>query len=219
MRVALADDSALFRRGLAGLLGSAGVETIAEAASGEELLCRLADDVPDVVVLDIRMPPTFTDEGLATAEQVHARYPEVGILVLSTYAQTDYATRLLELGTSRVGYLLKDRVDDIATLSDALARLHHDETVIDPDIVERLLARRRRSQVLDELTPREREVLRSMAEGRSNAGIGRDLFLSPRTVEVHAAAVFAKLGLHAESESNRRVLAVLTWLRANDAAG
>ena len=215
MRVGLADDSTLFRHGLASLLATAGVEVAVQATTGEELLCRIAAHPPEVVVLDIRMPPTFTNEGLVAAERVRERFPGTGILLLSTYAQADYATRLLRLPGGQVGYLLKDRVDDIATLGTALTRIVAGESVVDPEIVTRLLGRRRRSGVLDGLTARETDVLRLMAEGRSNAGIGRQLHLSPKTVEAHVATVFQKLGLQAEQASNRRVLAVLTWLRAS----
>jgi DNA-binding NarL/FixJ family response regulator len=215
MRVALADDSALFRRGLAALLATAGIEVCVETRDARDLQARIAVDPPDVVILDIRMPPTFTDEGLQAAERIHAS-SDIGVLMLSTYAQTDYATRLLSIGSSGTGYLLKDRVDNIETLVSALARIRNGESVVDPDIVSRLFARRRRSSVLDELTTRERTVLRLMAEGRSNVGIGKEMFLSPKTVESHAAGVFVKLGLAAENTNNRRVLAVLRWLRAND---
>ena len=215
MRVALADDSALFRRGLAALLGATGVTVTAQAPSGVELLHAVADDPPDAVVLDLRMPPTFTDEGLVTAEQLRARHPTLGILVLSTYAEVTYAARLLETGTRHVGYLLKDRVEDSDALRDALVRVVAGESVVDPDIVRRLMGRQRRTAAVDQLTAREREVLGLMAEGRSNQRIGRDLFLSAKTVETHIAAVFAKLGLPPSPEDNRRVLAVLTWLRGS----
>lgn len=215
MRVALADDSALFRRGLATLLEASGVTVSAQVASGVELLPAVADDPPDAVVLDLRMPPTFTDEGLVAAEHLRARHPSLGILVLSTYAEVAYAARLLETGAHHVGYLLKDRVEDSDALHDALVRVVAGESVVDPDIVRRLLARRRTTAAVDQLTPREREVLGLMAEGRSNQRIGRELFLSAKTVETHIAAVFAKLGLQQGSDDNRRVLAVLTWLRGS----
>jgi DNA-binding NarL/FixJ family response regulator len=214
MRVALADDSVLFRQGLALLLETAGVEVTAHARTGDEILTRVSADPPDVVVLDIRMPPTFTDEGLAAAERLQARHPQVAVLILSTYGETPYAVRLLKNGSCGLGYLLKDRVDDIHRLRDALARLSAGESVIDPEIVTRLLTRHQRASDLDQLSNRERAVLRHMAEGRSNCGIGQQLFLSPKTVETHVANIFAKLGLPAASDDNRRVLAVLTWLRA-----
>jgi DNA-binding NarL/FixJ family response regulator len=213
VRVALADDSALFRRGLATLLAASGVEVTAQAPSGAELLVAVAADLPDAVVLDLRMPPSFTDEGLVVAERLRARFPTLGILVLSTYAEVSYAARLLSSGTRHVGYLLKDRVEDSDALLDALARIVAGESVVDPDIVSRLLGRSRSTSAVDQLTEREQDVLRAMAEGRSNAAIGKALFLSPKTVETHIAAVFSKLGLPQSSDDNRRVLAVLTYLR------
>jgi DNA-binding NarL/FixJ family response regulator len=213
VRVALADDSALFRRGLATLLEASGVEVTAAVPSGSELLVAVAADQPDAVVLDLRMPPTFTDEGLVTAEQLRARFPALGVLVLSTYAEVAYAARLLSSGPRHVGYLLKDRVEDSDALLDALRRIVAGEAVVDPDIVARLMGRSRTATAVDSLTAREQDVLRAMAEGRSNAAIGKELFLSAKTVETHIAAVFAKLGLPPSSDDNRRVLAVLTYLR------
>jgi DNA-binding NarL/FixJ family response regulator len=215
VRVALADDSALFRRGLATLLEAAGVTVTAQVPTGVELVRAVAVDPPDAVVLDLRMPPTFTDEGLVAAEVLRARHPALGVLVLSTYAEVTYAARLLESGTGHVGYLLKDRVEDSDALRDALARIVAGESVIDPDIVRRLLGRQRRTSAVDQLTARERDVLRLMAEGRSNARIGRELYLSPKTVETHIAALFSKLGLPQSPDDNRRVLAVLSHLRAD----
>jgi DNA-binding NarL/FixJ family response regulator len=215
VRVALADDSALFRKGLAALLGASGVEVTAGVPSGAALLQAVAVDLPDAVVLDLRMPPSFTDEGLVTAEQLRARYPELGVLVLSTYAEVAYAARLLQSGTRHVGYLLKDRVEDSDALLDALRRVVAGESVVDPDIVRRLMGRQRITQTVELLTPREREVLQLMAEGRSNAAIGKELYLSAKTVETHIAQVFAKLGLPQSSDDNRRVLAVLTYLRGS----
>jgi DNA-binding NarL/FixJ family response regulator len=217
VRVALADDSALFRRGLAALLTSSGIDVTADTGTGAELLGAVAADPPDVVVLDVRMPPTFTDEGLITAKQLRQRHPDLGVLVLSTYAETSYAAQLLADGSRRLGYLLKDRVADPQALCDALFRIVAGECVVDPEIVARLLNRRRVANVLDSLTEREREVLRLMAEGRSNARIANELYLSPKTVESHVAAVFTKLGLHPAVDDNRRVLAVLAWLRATGA--
>jgi DNA-binding NarL/FixJ family response regulator len=217
VRVAIADDAALFRAGLAMLLTTVGVEVTAQASSGDELLTMVADDPPDVVVLDIRMPPE-PDGGLLTAERLRARHPHVGVLVLSQYAETPYAIRLLEVGTRGVGYRLKDRISDVTTLRDTLARIASGEAVIEPEIVERLVDRRRpspRDHILGTLTDRERDVLREMAEGRSNTGIAHQLHLTPKTVEKHIASVFAKLGLDAETtSSHRRVLALLSYLRA-----
>lgn len=215
MRVALADDSALFRKGLAALLAASGVEVTTGVPSGADLVQAVAVDLPDAVVLDLRMPPSFTDEGLVTAERLRARYPTLGILVLSTYAEVAYAARLLQSGTRHVGYLLKDRVEDSDALLDALRRVVAGESVVDPDIVRRLLGRQRITQAVDLLTAREREVLQLMAEGRSNAAIGKELYLSAKTVETHIAQVFAKLGLPQSSDDNRRVLAVLTYLRGS----
>lgn len=213
MRIALADDSTLFRTGLALMLAGAGIEVTAQVADGNELLATVAADEPDAVILDIRMPPTFTDEGIAVAQRLRQRHPGVAVLVLSTYAQTSYAVRLMgEVG--RAGYLLKDRVEDLSMLADALQRVIRGEPVVDSEIVTRLLRRQVRHREIAELTEREREVLRLMAEGRSNAGIGRALHLAPKTVETHVSTVFTKLNLHAGAEENRRVLAVLVWLRA-----
>jgi DNA-binding NarL/FixJ family response regulator len=218
MRVALADDSALFREGLALLLRTAGVEVALEARTGDELLARMGPDLPDVVILDIRMPPTFTDEGLVTAGRIRERYARVGVLVLSTYAETAYAVQLLSTGHGAIGYLLKDRVDDVTSLLDALNRIAAGETVVDPDIVTRLFGRRSNSDVLERLAARERDVLELMAQGRSNAGIARLLHVSPKTVEKHIASLFTRLNITGGSDDNRRVLAVLTWLRSRDTA-
>jgi DNA-binding NarL/FixJ family response regulator len=215
VRVALADDSALFRRGLVALLGAAGVEVVHEASDGEQLLAFTRRARPDAVVLDIRMPPTFTDEGLAVAETLTREFPEIGLLVLSTYNETSYAVRLLQNRQRGIGYLLKDRVDDVDTLLDALRRISAGGSAIDPDIVGRLVTHRTQAGVLGSLSDRERSVLEQMGQGRSNTGIGQQLGLSARTVEAHVAGVFTKLGLSAASDDNRRVLAVLTWLRAH----
>jgi DNA-binding NarL/FixJ family response regulator len=216
MRVALADDSALFRRGLARLLSAVGVDICIEASDADELLALLPRNVPDVVILDIRMPPTFTEEGIVAAERIRAQFPDVGLLLLSTYIHVDYALRLLSPGPAGIGYLLKDRVDDVETLHSDLKRLMQRESVIDPKIVTRLLTRHDRTRELEVLTDRERDVLRLMAEGRSNAGIGDALFVSVKTVEAHAANLFTKLGVPATALDNRRVLAVLSWLRTAD---
>jgi DNA-binding NarL/FixJ family response regulator len=214
VRVAVADDSALFREGLVMLLRAAGIEVSAQAGTAEEILAHVATDPPEVVILDIRMPPTFTDEGLVAAERIRRTYPHVGVLVLSTYAETPYAVRLLGDGVGGAGYLLKDRVDDTAALHDALRRIAAGRLVLDEEIVTRLLAHRRRASVLESLTDRERAVLRHMAEGRSNQGIGALLQLAPKTVENHVANILAKLDMPASADDNRRVLAVLAWLRA-----
>jgi DNA-binding NarL/FixJ family response regulator len=215
MRVALADDSALFRRGLALQLHDVDVDVAWQAADIPEALSRLDHDPPDVIVLDIRMPPRFAEEGLDAAEQIRQRHPAVAILVLSTYAETHYAARLLGIGPSAVGYLLKDRVVDAANLRDALERLCRGEAVIDEGIVARLVGRPRLDTALTRLSDRERSVLALMAEGRSTAGIAQRLFLSPKTVETYVNAVFTKLGLVSNGEDNKRVLAVLAYLRAH----
>ncbi len=215
MRVALADDSALFRDGLAALLRAAQVEVSAQAASGPELLACIRRDPPDVAILDIRMPPSFTDEGLTIAQQVRTLHPEVGVLLLSAYAESPLAAQLVEIDSRSIGYLLKDRVTDIDSLVDALQRITAGETVIDSGLVRRLLDRRHTEDPLACLTQREREILALMAEGRSNTGIARSLGISSRTVEAPIAEIFRKLGIHSASDDNRRVKAVLTWLRAN----
>ena len=211
VRVALADDSALIRRGLGLLLTAAGVEVAYEAATAEELLAYLRHHTVEAVITDIRMPPTFTDEGIQAARTVRDTYPDVAVLVLSTYAETSNAVRLLEGGSRGMGYLLKDRVDNPDALVDALRRLIARESVIDPDLVTKLVNSER--SMVGDLTERERDVLRLMAEGRSNSGIGQTMFLSPKTVESHVAAVYSKLGLPAATDDNRRVLAVLAWLQ------
>jgi DNA-binding NarL/FixJ family response regulator len=217
MRVAVADDSALFRDGLALLLSTAGFDVVHQAASGAELVTLLATDPVDVAVLDIRMPPTFTDEGLSTARQLRQTRPELGLLILSTYAETQYAVQVLDIGERGVGYLLKDRVSDTPTLLDALERIASGESVIDPDIVHRLLARQRVSTVLQQLRPRESEVLSLIAQGRSNQAIARELSLNIKTVEHYIATLFIHLGLEDSTEDNRRVLATLRWLRSDAA--
>jgi DNA-binding NarL/FixJ family response regulator len=214
MRVGLADDSGIFRDGLSALLETAGVDISCQARDGAELIAFISRDTPDAVIVDIRMPPTHTDEGLVVAQEIRENYPGVGVLVLSTYSETAYAIRLLQGGSHGVGYLLKDRVDDVHVLVDALVRVSRGQSAIDQQIVADLLARKNRVAELDRLTAKELQVLRHMAEGRSNLGIGQIMSLSPRTIEAHVANVFAKLSLPADGDDNRRVLAVLTWLRA-----
>lgn len=215
MRVALADDSRLFRDGLAGLLAATGVEVTACVGDGPALLAAVDADPPDAVVLDIRMPPSFTDEGLRVAAELRARHPAVGILVLSTYAELSFATHLLGLTGGGAGYLVKDRVEDVTALRDALTRVAKGEPVVDPEIVVRLVRERRRADEsgLDRLGDREREVLTLMAEGRSNTGIARRLHLSAKSVETYVSSIFTKLNLPPAPDDNRRVQAVLTWLR------
>jgi DNA-binding NarL/FixJ family response regulator len=212
VRVVIADDAMLMREGLARLLSEAGFEVADTAQDADELLRRVASAEPDVAIVDIKMPPTHTDEGLVAADAIRASHPSVGVLVLSQYLESRYAVRLLEQHPERVGYLLKERVSDIAVLADALRRIAEGECVVDPTIVARLVGRRRDGP-LTELTDREREVLALMAEGHSNSGICGKLFLSPKTVEAHIRHIFLKLGLREASDYHRRVLAVLTFLR------
>lgn len=215
MRVAIADDSALFRQGLSLLLAEADIDVVLEARTGDELLTRMTEPLPDVAVLDIRMPPTFTEEGLDTAVALRERWPQLPVLVLSTYGETAYAARLLDPDPSGRGYMLKDRVDNVAALVDTLSRLRAGETVMDGSLVARLMTRRRINPTLTALSTRERAVLDLMAQGRSNQGIASSLFLSAKTVETHVANIFTKLSIPAGTADNRRVLAVLSWLRAD----
>jgi DNA-binding NarL/FixJ family response regulator len=212
VRVILADDSNLFRRGLAGLLAASGIEVAAEVTDGPALLDALETVTADAVVLDIRMPPTFHDEGLVLAERLRGSHPDLGVLLLSTHVELSWAKRLVSSGTGRLGYLLKDRVADVVALRDALVRVLDGEVVLDPEIVEGLLARSTGRGALDGLNGRERDVLRVMAEGRSNAGIASALHLSERTVENYVARIFTKLDLAQAPDGNRRVQAVLLWL-------
>jgi serine/threonine-protein kinase len=214
MRIVIADDSMLIREGTARLLEDAGFEIVGKADDAPKLLRAVALDHPDVAIVDIKMPPTHTDEGLVAAEQIRAAHPQVGVLVLSQYLESRYATRLLEHHPEASGYLLKERVSDIAVLADAIRRIHEGECVLDPTIVARLIKRPRHQGPLDELTGREREVLALIAEGRSNQAIADLLVLSPKTVEAHVGRVFAKLGLDESPDYHRRVLAVLAFLRS-----
>jgi DNA-binding NarL/FixJ family response regulator len=189
------------------------------ARTGEELLALTARHPVDAAILDVRMPPTFTDEGLRTAEQLAASHPNVGILMLSAYDEIAYATRLFAAGTGRRGYLLKDRVDNAAALRDALERVCRGESVVDDTLIQRLLGRQQHLDRLADLTDRERLVLQRMAEGRSNAGIGAVMHLAEKTVESYVGGIFSKLGLTGAQDTNRRVLAVLTWLRGSHLSG
>jgi DNA-binding NarL/FixJ family response regulator len=214
MRVVIAEDAAVFREGLVRLLEDRGHQVGAAVADGEQLLAAVAMHRPDVAIVDIRMPPTHTDEGLRAALRLRADHPGTGVLVFSQYIETRYAARLLQGNAAGVGYLLKDRVADVAEFTEALARVAAGGTALDPEVVSQLLGAGRHARGLAGLTPREREVLSLMAEGRSNAGIADVLVISAGVVEKHVASIFAKLGLPPAEGDNRRVLAVLRYLEA-----
>ena len=214
IRIALADDSVLLREGIARLLDEAGFEVVAQAGDATGLLAAVREHHPDVAIVDIRMPPTFNDEGLRAAEEIREEHgTAVGVLVLSQYVETTFALRLVADGSGGMGYLLKDRVDDLEDFSDAVRRIARGGSVIDPEVVAQLVGRRRARVPLDDLTEREREVLALMAEGRSNQAICDRLFLAPKTVEAHIANIFSKLELLPAPDDHRRVLAVLALLR------
>jgi DNA-binding NarL/FixJ family response regulator len=213
VRVVVADDVMITREGIVRLLEDAGIEVVAQAQDAEGLLREVRLKQPDAAVVDIRMPPTHTDEGLVATQRIRADHPAVGVLLLSQYVEPSYAMRLLEEHPERVGYLLKQRVFDAAVLVDALRRIAEGETVVDPTIVARLFDRSRRQDPLAELTAREREVLGLLAEGLSNRAIAGRLFVTARTVEAHVKQIFLKLGLELNPDSHRRVLAVLACLR------
>jgi DNA-binding NarL/FixJ family response regulator len=213
VRVIVADDAALFRAGIARLLADAGFDVTAQVGDAGALLDAVDRDPPDAVVVDIRMPPTHTTEGLDAARALREEHPAVGVLVLSAHVEPQYALQLLESGAERSGYLLKERLADLDELSEAVRRIAAGGLVIDPSVVAQLVGRKRTRSPLDDLTEREREVLAVMAEGRSNQAICQRLYLSPKTVEAYVRSVFTKLGLHQVSDDNRRVLAVLAYLR------
>jgi DNA-binding NarL/FixJ family response regulator len=212
MRVVIAEDAGLLRQGLTAMLADRGHDVCAAVGDGEALLAAVKEHDPDVAVVDIRMPPTHTDEGLRAALQLRAEHPATGVLVFSQYIETRYAARLLEGNASGVGYLLKDRVADVAEFADALERVASGGTALDPEVVSQLLGASRRSTGLAALTGRERDVLALMAEGRSNAGIAAGLVVTGGAVEKHVASIFAKLGLPPSGGDNRRVMAVLQYL-------
>jgi DNA-binding NarL/FixJ family response regulator len=213
VRVVVADDSVLLREGVARLLAETGFEVVGTAGDAAGLLAAVAGSLPDVAVVDIRMPPTHTDEGLRAARAIRARHPGVGVLVLSQHVRASYALELLEGGADGVGYLLKDRVADLEEFAAAVRRVGAGGSALDPSVVAQLVDRRRAgTDPLDALSAREREVLALMAEGRSNQAIAARLVVTERTVEKHSAAIFAKLGIAATAGDHRRVLAVLVWL-------
>ena len=216
MRVVLAEDSGLLREVLTGALIERGVEVAAAGADAEELL-RAVDALPelDVAIIDVRMPPTFTDEGLRAALALRRSRPRLGVLILSQYVEERYAAELLAGGARGLGYLLKDKVGDLAEFADALARVAGGGTALDPDVVSQLVARSRHQGALARLTPRERDVLAGMAEGRSNAGIAAQLVVGEGAVEKHVTSIFTKLDLHHADGQHRRVQAVLTYLRGD----
>ena len=213
MRVVIAEDSVLLREGAARLLTDAGIEVVGQAGDAEDLLRKVRAHRPDVAIVDIRMPPTNTDEGLVAAETLRAELPEIGVLVLSQYVEESYAQRLMSGGTEGVGYLLKDRVSDIDRFVDGVRRVAEGGSVLDPEVVSQMLGRRRPDGPLETLTPREREVLGLMAEGQTNRAIAERLDVTERAVERHVTAIFEKLGLSAGDGGHRRVLAVLAYLR------
>ncbi|HSJ83775.1 MAG TPA: response regulator transcription factor [Acidimicrobiia bacterium] len=213
-RLVVADDSLLFRRGLCLLLEEAGFEIVGEASDPDQLLARVEVESPDVAIVDIKMPPTFTDEGLRAANELRRRHPDLGVLLLSQYLEVHYAMKLIENEIRGVGYLLKDRVTAVDEFTDAIRRVGRGGSVVDTGVVAELLSRRRTNNPIDGLTDREREVLSLMAEGRSNYAIQERLYISARTVETHVRNILMKLGLEDTPDDHRRVLAVLTYLKA-----
>jgi DNA-binding NarL/FixJ family response regulator len=213
MRVVIADDAALVREGLALLLAGAGFEIVGEARDVDGLMALVREKKPDLAIVDIRMPPTHTDEGIVAAALIRGHHPDTGVLVLSQHLEPRYAMRLLEHTPSRIGYLLKERIARVEELTDAIRRIDAGECVVDRAVVEELVERRRTENPLDKLSAREREILGLMAGGRSNQGICETLFLSPKTIETHTRNLFMKLGLQDAPRDNRRVLAVLAYLR------
>ena len=213
MRVVLGEDSVLLRAGIARLLEDSGFEVVGQAGDADDLLRKVRGHKPDIAIVDIRMPPTHTNEGLRAARVIRTELPNTGVLVLSQYVEQDYAIELLSDSAERVGYLLKDRIADIERFIDSIRRVADGGSVLDPEVVNEMLGRRTTGP-LDELTPREREILALMAEGRSNHAIADQLVITNRAVEKHVTSIFAKLNLHATADDHRRVLAVLTYLNA-----
>jgi DNA-binding NarL/FixJ family response regulator len=213
VRVVLAEDSVLLREGVARLLEEQGFEIVAQTGTAQDLMLKVRSYSPNVVIVDIRMPPTHTDEGLKAAQEIRETYPDVGVLVLSQYVEPSYAMELLAESAEGVGYLLKDRVSDVSEFAAAVRRVGEGGSALDPAIVSQLVGRRRRDDPIDQLTPREREVLEHMAQGRSNQGIADQLVVTERAVEKHVTSIFGKLRLPQAPEDHRRVLAVLTYLQ------
>jgi DNA-binding NarL/FixJ family response regulator len=214
LRVVIGEDQALLREGVVRLLADAGFEVVAEAADAPDLVRKVGAHKPDVAIVDVQMPPGNTDDGLRAAIEIRDLQPGVGVLVLSQFAEERYALDLIGDSAEGVGYLLKDRVADFANFADAVRRVAKGGSALDPTVVSRMLGRRRRDDPLEQLTPREREVLELMAEGRSNRGIAEVMVVTPNAVEKHVTSIFAKLGVSEAPEDHRRVLAVLTFLRA-----
>jgi len=213
VRVVIAEDSVLLREGVVRILAEAGFDVVGQAGTGDELMLKVRSYSPDVAIVDIRMPPTHTDEGLRAAQEIREKHPGVGVLVLSQYVEPAYAMELLAESAEGVGYLLKDRISDVREFADAVRRVGDGGSALDPAIVTQLVGRRRGDAPLDELTAREREVLGLMAEGRSNQGIAERLVVTERAVEKHVTSIFSKLRLPAATADHRRVLAVLAYLR------
>jgi DNA-binding NarL/FixJ family response regulator len=214
MRVVIAEDSVLLREGVVKLLQDADFDVVAQTGTADDLMLKVRSYSPDVAIVDIRMPPTHTDEGLRAAQEIREKHPDVGVLVLSQYVEPAYAMELLAESAEGVGYLLKDRISDIGEFAAAVRRVGEGGSALDPAIVSQLVGRRRRDDPIDSLTPREREVLGLMAEGRSNQGIAERLVVTERAVEKHVTSIFGKLRLPQVPEDHRRVLAVLAFLRS-----
>jgi DNA-binding NarL/FixJ family response regulator len=215
MRAVIAEDSLLLREGLSRLLTEAGIEIVGQAGDGEELVRKTRAHRPDVVVTDIRMPPTQTDEGVRAAKVIRSELPGTGVLVLSQYVEEQYVMELLGESAEGVGYLLKDRIADVERFTEAVKRVADGGSALDPEVVSHMLGRRRREDPLAELTPREREVLGLMAEGYSNSALATQLVVTERAIEKHVTNIFSKLGFASEPDHHRRVLAVLTYVRSN----